>query len=146
MTNFTKVEKSRATSFVNQLLPCEPAETTVEDADIPDFIKEMNDEAGATTVVKNCELKRYLSDDVIYSESVENYWRRRKLDFPCLFEVAAKVFSIVPSESACETTFSLAGHLLDKRRNRLQHETVEKIVVGCQLATKYPEWVEDLQE
>ena len=75
----------------------------------------------------------------------EEYWSRKRLDFPALYTVAVKALAIVPSESVCETTFSTAAFLLDKRRTRLRTETVEKIVVGSQIASKNPDWVDDLK-
>ncbi|EGT39967.1 hypothetical protein CAEBREN_17641 [Caenorhabditis brenneri] len=93
------------------------------------------------------ELKRYLDEsfNVKSSEKIEEYWSRKRLDFPALYTVAVKVLAIVPSESVCETTFSTAAFLLDKRRTRLRTETVEKIVVGSQIASKNPDWVDDLK-
>ena len=80
--------------------------------------------------------------DVSMEETVECYWKRKEAEYPQLFEVAATIFSTVPSESICETCFSLAGYILDKRRTRQQYSRAELIVVGSQLASKYPQWLE----
>ncbi|CAP23857.2 Protein CBG02707 [Caenorhabditis briggsae] len=94
-----------------------------------------------------CSSTSYLDEsfNVKSSEKIEEYWSRKRLDYPALYTVATKVLSIVPSESVCETTFSTAAFLLDKRRTRLRTETVEKIVVGSQIASKNPDWVDDLK-
>ncbi|CAI2306378.1 unnamed protein product [Caenorhabditis sp. 36 PRJEB53466] len=35
-----------------------------------------------------------------------------------------------------------AGYLLDKRRTRLRCEKAEHVVLGAQIASKYPNWIE----
>ncbi|EFO92049.1 hypothetical protein CRE_13078 [Caenorhabditis remanei] len=75
------------------------------------------------------------------TETVEEYWRKKRHEFPLLFEVATRVFSIVPSEAVCETAFSTASYLLDKRRSRLGSGKAELVVLGSQIASKFPEWI-----
>ncbi|KAF1768674.1 hypothetical protein GCK72_000487 [Caenorhabditis remanei] len=89
------------------------------------------------------EFTQYLSEFVNYgsTETVEEYWRKKRNEFPLLFEVATRVFSIVPSEAVCETAFNTASYLLDKRRSRLGSKKAELVVLGSQIATKFPEWI-----
>ncbi|KAF1754566.1 hypothetical protein GCK72_021129 [Caenorhabditis remanei] len=82
--------------------------------------------------------------DSNYSETLENYWHRKKNEYPALYEAATKLFSVIPSESICESCFSTASYLLDKRRTRLQYSKAELVVMGCQLANKFPHWLDDL--
>ncbi|KAF1754573.1 hypothetical protein GCK72_021136 [Caenorhabditis remanei] len=99
-----------------------------------------------STCDANNELERYLCEhvDSNYSETLENYWHRKKNEYPALYEAATKLFSVIPSESICESCFSTASYLLDKRRTRLQYSKAELVVMGCQLANKFPHWLDDL--
>lgn len=93
--------------------------------------------------IEKDELSTYLNEHVEFGgkETVESYWRRKKNEYPRLYDVATQVFSAVPSESVCETAFSTASFLLDKRRTRLRGEKAELVVLGAQLASLFPEWL-----
>ncbi|UMM21966.1 hypothetical protein L5515_003418 [Caenorhabditis briggsae] len=145
MKNFTKEERKRAVSYISEMLPKDLIDLNVDTTEVPEYILEMSDNTEKAPT--HSELKRYLDEsfNVKSSEKIEEYWSRKRLDYPALYTVATKVLSIVPSESVCETTFSTAAFLLDKRRTRLRTETVEKIVVGSQIASKNPDWVDDLK-
>ncbi|CAL2028759.1 unnamed protein product [Caenorhabditis brenneri] len=145
MKNFTKEERKRAVSYISEMLPKDLIDLNVDTTEVPEYILEMSDNTEKAPT--HSELKRYLDEsfNVKSSEKIEEYWSRKRLDFPALYTVAVKVLAIVPSESVCETTFSTAAFLLDKRRTRLRTETVEKIVVGSQIASKNPDWVDDLK-
>uniref|UniRef100_A0A8R1EG22 Dimer_Tnp_hAT domain-containing protein n=2 Tax=Caenorhabditis japonica TaxID=281687 RepID=A0A8R1EG22_CAEJA len=85
----------------------------------------------------------YMSEFVDHgSESVEKYWNRKKMEYPSLVEVAACVFSTIPSEAVCESSFSVTGYLLDKCRTRLQYTRAELIVLGSQIASEFPSFLD----
>lgn len=145
MTNFSQNERDKAQAFVIDRLPKETASTDVQQVEIPEFLLEISDRREKP--LPSGELQRYLDEEfnVKSAETVEEYWRRKRFEYPGLYDVALRVLSIIPSESICESTFSTAGFLLDKRRTRLRTETVERIVIGCQIAAKFPQWVENLK-
>uniref|UniRef100_A0A1I7UI10 Dimer_Tnp_hAT domain-containing protein n=2 Tax=Caenorhabditis tropicalis TaxID=1561998 RepID=A0A1I7UI10_9PELO len=142
MTMFDELERERAVSFVTDLLPLQTTAVTPRKSTIPDFISEMSD--SCEELPKHDDLKRFMEEyvDSQSEETIEEYWTRKRFDFPCLHEVAGRILSVIPSESVCETTFSTASFLLDKRRSRLQYSAVEKVVVGCQIAARFPEWID----
>ncbi|EFP01590.1 hypothetical protein CRE_30525 [Caenorhabditis remanei] len=147
MQMFEKDEIKKAKNLIREMLPRGPsppkeAKKSEEVGGIESLYALVSDSPIEEDFEQD-ELKTYLSEHVEFGrkESVESYWRRKKNDFPQLYDVAAQVFSIVPSESVCETAFSTASYLLDKRRTRLGAERAELVVLGCQLASKFPEWL-----
>ncbi|EGT58212.1 hypothetical protein CAEBREN_07113 [Caenorhabditis brenneri] len=149
MELFTQPEIAATKQYVCDLLPKTKKPTTslpVRNSNPVSILSRLvAQKSSATPSIGNDELDRYLKEkyDENSDESVEEYWRRKKLDYPDLYEAAARVFSIVPSESVCETCFSVAGFLLDKRRSRLLYTRTEDIVIGSQLAKKFPNWLDD---
>lgn len=146
MKSFNDEEIQKAKSLITSFLPKEPSpppqsSTSESRSNIQNLLNMVSDEVDGDN--GNSELSRFLAEHVEMSveESIEMYWRRKKVEFPALSEAAANIYSVVPSESICETCFSKAGFLLDKRRTRLSYTSAELIVVGTQLAAKYPEWV-----
>ena len=84
---------------------------------------------------------RYLAEQVDYTspESLEEYWNRKRLEFPQLHRIARNIFSVVPSEAICEYAFSRCGYIYDKTRNRLAYPNVELIMLGVLISEYHPD-------
>ncbi|EFP11370.1 hypothetical protein CRE_09701 [Caenorhabditis remanei] len=146
MNAFLDSEVRRAKRAIVNMIPKEATpvrvlEPTAKRDGIDSLYKLVSDSPEEQTEFD--EFTQYLSEFVNYgsTETVEEYWRKKRNEFPLLFEVATRVFSIVPSEAVCETAFSTASYLLDKRRSRLGSKKAELVVLGSQIATKFPEWI-----
>jgi hypothetical protein len=68
-------------------------------------------------------------DSVIDSLTPLQWWRiwGRK-DYPCLFHLAEKLFSLPASSAACERNLSTQDHIISKKRNKLGVSTSEKLI------------------
>ncbi|CAP38108.2 Protein CBG21088 [Caenorhabditis briggsae] len=145
MSNFSKEEFDKAKLYIVNRLPAIPPATVPIQDDPSDpiaaLLKKVQD--SAVLVPKSDDLERYLGEhfDGSGQESLEQFWRGKKNEFPALYKVATQVFSVVPSESMCESSFPRAAFLLDKTRSRLAYTKAEIVVVGAQLATKFPDWL-----
>ncbi|ULT99217.1 hypothetical protein L3Y34_000507 [Caenorhabditis briggsae] len=105
MSNFSKEEFDKAKLYiVNRLPAIPPATVPIQDGPsdpIAALLKKVQD--SAVLVPKSDDLERYLGEhfDGSGQESLEQFWRRKKNEFPALYKVATQVFSVVPSESMC---------------------------------------------
>ncbi|EGT48954.1 hypothetical protein CAEBREN_21077 [Caenorhabditis brenneri] len=147
MKAFATDDILRAKRFVRSVMPTErtapqearPARTI----DAVQTLYELVGDRRTSSEGVSDELEKFLNEKVEWnaSESVEVYWLKKKDVFPALFAAAKKVFATLPSESICETSFSTAALHLDKRRARLHCQKAELVVLGAQLASKYPDWI-----
>ncbi|CAP39346.1 Protein CBG22853 [Caenorhabditis briggsae] len=138
---------TRTRDLVTKLMPSAIPSTTQPTSSqksnlIAKLYHSVSDQANSTST--SSEISRYLSEyyDPSTNESVEEYWKRKRFEYPGLYSAALFVFSIVPCEAMCETTFSTASFLLDKTRTRLLYKRVEMVVLGSQIATKFPHWLD----
>ena len=57
-----------------------------------------------------------------------DWWRSHETKFPTLAILAKRVLSIPASSAPSERVFSKVNEVVDKRRNRMDPETSEKLV------------------
>ena len=75
------------------------------------------------------ETTRYLAEpNIPRSEDPLKYWVKQKHVYPHLYILARNLLSVPASSVPCERVFSKAGEIVSKKRNRLNPNTVEKIV------------------
>ncbi|KAF1764741.1 hypothetical protein GCK72_004691 [Caenorhabditis remanei] len=132
MLSFSCSERQKAKSYILSLLLQE-----IRLPVTPKPIKSSSSVSKLLSLVSDVYESEHV--DALSNESVEDYWKSRRNVYPHLFDVALKVLSVVPSESVCESAFSQAAFLLDKRRTRLSYLKAEYVVLGTQLTNKYPE-------
>jgi hypothetical protein len=74
----------------------------------------------ASTVASISELSSYLDSDTVTQFSADfnilNWWQRHKLTYPILALLAKDVLTVPASTISLESTFSLAGRVLEERR------------------------------
>jgi hypothetical protein len=79
------------------------------------------------------ELSSYLDSDCVvqYDEefNILNWWHEHKRTYPVLSLLARDVLTVPASTISSESTFSLAGRVIEERRRRLTSEMVE--VLSC---------------
>ena len=56
------------------------------------------------------------------------FWAEHSRRFPILAAIAGRVLSIPPTEAECERTFSIAGRVHSKARNKLSGEHINQVV------------------
>jgi hypothetical protein len=87
----------------------------------------------ASTAASISELSSYLDSDTITQFGADfnilNWWQRHKLTYPVLALLAKDVLTVPASTISSESTFSLAGRVLEERRRRLTIDMVE--VLSC---------------
>jgi hypothetical protein len=79
------------------------------------------------------ELSSYLDSDCViqYDEefNILNWWHEHKRTYPVLSLLARDVLTVPTSTISSESTFSLAGRVIEERRRQLTSEMVE--VLSC---------------
>jgi hypothetical protein len=79
------------------------------------------------------ELSSYLDSDTVTQFDSDfnllNWWQRHKLTYHVLSILAKDVLTVPASTVSSESTFSLAGRVLEDRRRRLTPDMVE--VLSC---------------
>jgi hypothetical protein len=87
----------------------------------------------ASTAASISELSSYLDSDTVTQFGADfnilNWWQRHKLTYPILALLAKDVLTVPASTISSESTFSLAGRVLEERRRRLTTDMVE--VLSC---------------
>ena len=75
------------------------------------------------------EVKRYKSEESIdIDDKPLEWWKMRGCQYP-LMSTLAKQYFCIPATSVCsEEIFSVAGNILNEKRNRLLPENVDKLV------------------
>ena len=75
------------------------------------------------------ELERYLAE---YPESrntnIVAWWRSKQQQWPCLTQMARDYLAVPASSVPSEQVFSQAGHVLSKRRSRMEPETMGAVM------------------
>ena len=86
-----------------------------------------------STAASTSELASYLDSDTIteFDEdfNVLSWWHQHKLTYPILALLAKDVLTVPASTISSESTFSLAGRVIEERRRRLAPDMVE--VLSC---------------
>ena len=62
------------------------------------------------------------------NKTPEQFWALDGAEWPQLQRTAQKIFSLIASSASCERSFSAMGFVHSKLRNRLCHNTIEKLV------------------
>jgi hypothetical protein len=87
----------------------------------------------ASTAASISKLSSYLDSDIVTQFGADfnilNWWQRHKLTYPILALLAKDVLTVSASTISSESTFSLAGRVLEERRRRLTTDMVE--VLSC---------------
>jgi hypothetical protein len=88
----------------------------------------------------NLSLRQYLQLPVIErSENPIAFWIRNKLIYPELYKLVVKYFSIIATSVPSERVFSKAGNTINCKRNLLDPNRVEKLIIMSNL--NFSEWV-----
>ncbi|XP_062872093.1 zinc finger BED domain-containing protein 4-like [Trichomycterus rosablanca] len=75
------------------------------------------------------EVDRYLSEvNLPRQEYPLMYWSKHKYIYPHLYKLAQMFLCIPASSVPCERVFSKAGEIVSKKRNRLNPNTVKKLI------------------
>ncbi|WVZ49326.1 hypothetical protein U9M48_000695 [Paspalum notatum var. saurae] len=86
-----------------------------------------------STVASTSELASYLDSDILaeFDEdfNILSWWQKHKLTYPILSLLAKDVMTVPASTISLESTFSLAGRVIEERRRRLTLDMVE--VLSC---------------
>jgi hypothetical protein len=80
----------------------------------------------------NCELQRYLEDELIPVETenfqILDWWKVAGTRYPTLRKVARDIFAIPISTVASESAFSTSGRILSEHRSRLTPDILEALM------------------
>ena len=75
------------------------------------------------------EIYRYLSTPSPTDKiNILDWWANRASEFPVLSRIAADCLAIQPTSTSCEILFSSAGNTTSGTRNRLDPETVDRLM------------------
>jgi hypothetical protein len=87
----------------------------------------------ASTAASISKLSSYLDSDTVTQFGVDfnilNWWQKHKLTYPILALLAKDVLTDSASTISSESTFSLAGRVLEERQRRLTTDMVE--ILSC---------------
>ena len=111
------------------MLPALSAHLVLTAGDDPDY-SDMEDSRGATPAPQQLASEEVnvlaRSDRAdIYLTLVQHWKRQTRL--PLLQQVARRLLCVQPTSAEAERTFSIAGHICNRRRLRLVPETVEAL-------------------
>jgi hypothetical protein len=85
-----------------------------------------------TVMRANCELQRYLEDELIPVETenfqILDWWKVAGTRYPTLRKVARDIFAIPVSTVASESAFSTSGRILSEHRSRLTPDILEALM------------------
>ncbi|XP_055351552.1 zinc finger protein 618-like [Paramacrobiotus metropolitanus] len=56
------------------------------------------------------------------------FWKNKETELPRMSKLAKQIFAVPATSTACERTFSLAGFVIDDRRNSLKPEKVDDLL------------------
>lgn len=90
---------------------------------------EFDDEDENTST--SCEIERYKQmklNGEIYTCPV-TFWKVNESSYPGLAKIAKKTFAAMGSSAPSERVFSLAGHVISKRRSKLKPDIVDDILL-----------------
>ena len=89
--------------------------------------------ASWATAASISELSSYLDSDTITqfddSFNILSWWQQHKLTYPVLSVLAKDILTVPASTISSESTFSLAGRVIEERRRRLTSDMVQ--VLSC---------------
>ena len=94
-----------------------------------DTIREYDDECIYSTETEEISRYRYLQINPLACVSVLSWWKENAMSFPKLSKLAEQVFCNMPTSAPSERTFSLAGHVVCKRRASLKSTNLEAILL-----------------
>lgn len=77
------------------------------------------------------ELEKYLSLSIPYTETFDvlEWWQAHKNEFPILYSLMLKYFSIPSSSAQSEREFSQAGNIVTDKRSNLNPQKVENLLI-----------------
>lgn len=77
------------------------------------------------------EIDRYISTKISFSkdETILRWWSKHSLTFPQLSLLAKSLFGVPASSATAERIFSASGRILEKRRQSLNSENVDDILM-----------------
>lgn len=77
------------------------------------------------------ELSRYKQTIVLENDEFDlfEWWYNHQLEFPKLFKIFCKIYSVPASSAASERQFSCAGNVVTNKRNALAPKKAEAIVI-----------------
>ena len=77
------------------------------------------------------EIDRYISMKISFSkdETILQWWNKHSLTFPQLSSLAKSLFAIPASSATAERIFSASGRILEKRRQSLNPDNVDDILM-----------------
>nr|XP_055071743.1 E3 SUMO-protein ligase ZBED1-like [Misgurnus anguillicaudatus] len=85
--------------------------------------------SSSVTADATIEVDRYLSEtNLARTEDPLGYWNKQKLQYPNLYKLALTFLCCPASSVPCERVFSKAGEVVSKKRNRLNPNTVKKLL------------------
>ena len=74
------------------------------------------------------QIKNFIAYASVWNGNCIEFWKRNLYKFPAFEPLLQKYLSYCASTAEVERIFSLCGHLVTKRRNRLNAENVENII------------------
>ncbi|CAI2354532.1 unnamed protein product [Caenorhabditis sp. 36 PRJEB53466] len=126
MTMFSSEDVTRAKKCIRGLLPRDPTPPKeVKKTEKTDIIESLYQSVSDTPEDHNeiDELNLYLGEFTVLSETVEDYWRKKRNEFPTLYEVAAQVFShcrIPTGQKKNTTSLRKSGTCSARSTNRFE--------------------------
>ena len=93
--------------------------------DIVDCQQEMD--AGSQDQQADREIQKYISEDPV-SESPLIWWQNKRSKYPILSSLAQKYLSVPATSVPSERAFSIAGHVVNRKRACLNPDSVNMLV------------------
>lgn len=107
----------------------EPEAVIVRDTSLTPEEDDFYGSSAAQPPMTPTELQKYLNQPLAPRDTHPlDWWKENNSTFPVLSRVARVLLSIPASSATSERAFSAAGYIINKRRVRLHHENVDKLL------------------
>ena len=130
MSKLSAAERKEVTDYLCDKVDEVPLATFEPAPKKPRTALDMFDDDDVDDVTTTCELDRYkgLTLATAYPCPLD-FWKEHTTTFPALARVAKSVLVVMGSSAPSERVFSLAGHVISKRRTKLKPDIVDDILL-----------------
>ena len=123
LTNFVKSEPPEVKVELSDVVQCKKIK--LEEVDVMDWLDDV--------VVPNEEPVVHNDPQSISKREIEKidplqWWKEREIIFPNLKKLVKKYLCVPASSVPCERIFSLAGHIVSKKRSSLSPENIDLLI------------------